>query len=340
VRGILGRSVWVARVVGSVIYEAASVVKKIGGRDARLGDRPTTIHRSLADSVDVSLIICTRDRCRQLARCLGSVRLIRCEQPWELIVVDNGSVDETAAVVQEFIATASIPVAYVFEPKPGLGNAHNAGIGVASGEILAFTDDDCYPAPDFLSRVWSAFEDPSVGYVTGAIMLHDPTDHPMTITESTTPLTFPGRSLLGAGDVQGANMAFRRRVLLDIGGFDPLFGPGSLFNAEDDDVAGRASAMGWKGQYRPEVIVRHHHGRKSSDAPRLLKSYGIGIGAYHMKLLLSGHEFLWFARIVCQVPRRYKASRRMLLWEPVGAARYGCIYLTQALRTWFGTLLR
>jgi len=282
--------------------------------------------------VDVSLIIATRDRCQQLARCLGSVVRIEFERQWELIVVDNGSTDATAELTQQFRDQIGVPLRYVLEPKPGLGNAHNAGVAVARGEILAFTDDDCYPETDFLKRVWYAFADPSVGFIAGQIKLHDPADHPMTTIEITTPYTFrPGR-LVRAGGFGGANMAFRRKVLAEIGGFDPLFGPGALFNAEDVDAAARASAIGWKGEYRPEVIVRHHHGRKTPDIPRLVKSYGIGVGAYQMKLLLEGRQFLAFARSMYQARHRFRGSPRSVLWEPVGAIRYAYIYATKALR--------
>src|SRR5205085_1342954 len=102
------------------------------------------------------------------------------------------------------------------EVRPGLGNAHNAGWRSAQGKILAFTDDDCYPAPDFLSRIWSCFEDPLLGYLTGRIILHDTTDHPITIKESTTMLKYPGRSFIPVGAVAGANMAFRREALANI----------------------------------------------------------------------------------------------------------------------------
>jgi cellulose synthase/poly-beta-1,6-N-acetylglucosamine synthase-like glycosyltransferase len=277
--------------------------------------------------MDISLIISTRDRWQQLVRCLQSVRGIAFERSWELIVVDNGSVDETASVVRQFFVSAGVLGVYVFEPMRGKSNALNTAIEKARGQILAFTDDDCYPAPDFLTRVWSAFDEPSVGYITGRILLHDPTDCPVTINETTTPLTFPARSLVTAGAVQGANMAFRRRVLTDIGGFDPLFGPGTQFVSEDLDAAGRASALGWKGRYCPEVIVRHHHGRKVTDIPRLKKLYGMGAGAYYMKLLLKGHEFLWFTQSIYQIRRRYKSSRRMVLWEIVGIIKYLYLYL-------------
>jgi cellulose synthase/poly-beta-1,6-N-acetylglucosamine synthase-like glycosyltransferase len=262
---------------------------------------------------------------------LGSLRAVAFDGDWELIIVDNGSTDDTAIIVQNFINSESIKAKYVFEPRPGLANAHNGGLAMAQGDIVAFTDDDCYPAPDFLTRVYSVFEtDSSLGYITGRIMLHDPADFAITVNESPSPLFLPGGAFLRAGIVQGANMAFRRSVLQEIGGFDPLFGPGSMFNAEDTDAAARACAKGWSGRYCPEAIVRHHHRRKASDVGRLWKSYGIGIGAYHMKLLLNERQFRWFFQCVCQVAYRYRMSGREVLWEPIGALKYCLVWLASA----------
>jgi cellulose synthase/poly-beta-1,6-N-acetylglucosamine synthase-like glycosyltransferase len=285
--------------------------------------------------MDLSLIICTRNRCHQLARCLQSVDRIECERQWELIIVDNGSSDGTASVIHEFIRTTSVSAVSVSEPKAGKSNALNAALKIARGEVLAFTDDDCYPASDFLNQVWQAFKDPSVGYIGGRILLHDPADYPVTVNESTIPRSWPGRKFNPVGNVSGANMAFRRQVLLDIGGFDPLLGPGSLFNAvaEDADVTAGASAIGWNGQYCPEVVVRHHHGRKAADVPSLMKSYAIGRGAFNTKLLLRG-EFGWFARAVYLLPLHVKLyGRSVILWEAVGAAKYAYAYFSRALRS-------
>jgi glycosyltransferase involved in cell wall biosynthesis len=107
-------------------------------------------------NTDISLIICTRDRCEKLARCLESLRHIIFERPWELIIVDNGSTDDTAAVIREFIRSTRVQAVYLFEPKAGKSTGLNTALRVAQGQILAFTDDDCYPAPEFLSQVWSA----------------------------------------------------------------------------------------------------------------------------------------------------------------------------------------
>jgi glycosyltransferase involved in cell wall biosynthesis len=277
--------------------------------------------------VAISLIICSRNRCSQLARCLDSVQLIAFDLSWELIIVDNGSTDETARLVNTFLKTARVPTTYVFEPRRGLGNAHNAGVRISRAEILAFTDDDCYPASDFLTKIWAAFQNPTVGYISGRVTLHDPTDFPFTINGWPSQFGIPKDRYLPGGLVQGANMAFRRRALLDIGGFDPLFGPGAAFNAEDVDAASRANSMGWSGQYHPEVIVSHHHRRKESDVPYMRKSYAIGIGAYTMKLLVRG-EFKQFARGVYELRYRYKEEgRAIILWESIGAARYAMLFL-------------
>jgi glycosyltransferase involved in cell wall biosynthesis len=288
--------------------------------------------------MDISLIICTRDRCQQLARCLQFVRGIIFERSWEVIVVNNGSIDGTGTVVQNFISSNSLSVRYIFEPKLGKSNALNSGLENARGDIIAFTDDDCYPVPDFLSAIWKVFQSPSVDYMVGRVMLHDPADHPIAVNESLTPVTYRGRSFLsgGLGFFGGGNMAFRRNIIVEIGGFDPMFGPGSRFRyAEDLDVIGRASAMGYEGRYCPDVVVRHHHQRKKSDTPAVWKACGIGTGAYHMKLLLTYREWWWFLKSIALLGLHFRISRRMFLWEPVGAARYAYWWMTARPRSRF-----
>jgi glycosyltransferase involved in cell wall biosynthesis len=287
----------------------------------------------IGDELEVSLIIGTRNRCQQLGLCIEAVLGMEFTRRWELIIVDNGSTDETASIVQNLIATAPFPVTYVSETRQGLGNAHNAGLAIAKGTIVAFTDDDCYPAPDYLEQLWQAFDDVSIGYITGRIILHDPTDYPAVVMESMTPRAFPAGSFVQVGQVQGANMAFRRQALFAAGGFDPLFGPGSLFNTEDADAAGRVSALGWKGKYCPDVTVRHHHRRKASDFAPLWKYYDIGTGAYHMKVLLKGRRLSWFGTGLFAVRRRiaWEGRPQRVLWETIGALWYGYVYLTELL---------
>lgn len=239
--------------------------------------------------VSISLVICTRNRAEPLRRCLDNLTRLRCDQQWELVLVDNGSTDNTQEVIGPFQKTVPCRFTRVYEAAPGLGRARNAGWRAASGEFLSFTDDDCYPQADFLDAVLRGFEGkPSVGFVGGRILLHDPTDYPITIQEQDRQEFLPARTFIPAGLIQGANMSFRRAAIEAVNGFDEWFGAGALFACEDVDLVARISAAGWDGAYDPGPLVYHHHGRKTkADAARLMKQYDRGRGAYYAKGLLN-----------------------------------------------------
>lgn len=270
----------------------------------------------------ISLIVCTRNRAGPLQRCLAAIATIAFAGDWELVVVDNGSVDATAAAIAEFATTAAFPVIAVSQPVPGLSNARNAGVTAATGAIILFTDDDCYVAADILDATLAAFTDPAVGFASGRVRLFDAEDYPVTINESVVPLRFAARHFLAAGAVKGANLAFRRCVLDAIGPFDPLFGSGALFPAEDADAAMRAALAGWAGVYDPAIIVWHHHGRKAADLPGLLRAYDIGRGAFHAKLLGLRGGLLPGLRAWATLPRRAMQRRGLLRGELAGALGY------------------
>jgi glycosyltransferase involved in cell wall biosynthesis len=261
----------------------------------------------------ISLIICTRNRAGPLVRCLAAVAGLNHAGRWELIVVDNGSSDDTAAVVAAFAAEQRFPVRCVSQPVKGLSNARNAGVAVAIGDLVFFTDDDCYVESGTLDAVAAAFADPGIGYASGRVRLFDPDDYPVTINESLQPLRFPARRFLPAGMVKGANLAFRRAVLDAIGPFDPLFGSGGLFPSEDADAAMRASLAGWDGAYDPDIVVWHHHGRKQADVADLYRSYDIGRGAFHAKLIGLKGGLLPGLAAWAGLPGR--ARRRAGLWR-------------------------
>lgn len=272
---------------------------------------------------EVSLILCTRNRARGLSAALEAIGRITFARPWELVVVDNGSTDDTSSVVARFAAAAPMPVRTVMQPIKGLSNARNAGLAAARGQIIAFTDDDCYPSPDFLTAVDHSFSrNDSLGFVTGRIMLHDPEDCRVTINESLEPLVFAPGAYLAPGMVKGANLSFRRSALDAAGGFDPLFGSGALFPSEDVDTAARVSRLGWYGAYDPDIVVSHHHGRRNADIAALLQAYDIGRGAYHAKLLLHDRAYRAGMAGWVRLPLRMKSRPQSLLGELQGAVHY------------------
>jgi glycosyltransferase involved in cell wall biosynthesis len=243
----------------------------------------------VADDRTIALVLCTHNRAARLSCCLDSLRALDFDPAaWELIVVNNGSTDDTDAIVTAFAASVPFRVTLAQAPTPGLGRARNAGVRLARAPLIAFTDDDCYVAADFLRQLVDVFRHTSFGYVGGRVLLHDPEDAPLTIKEDIEPAEMPRDSIIAPGFLHGANLAIRREVWMAIGGFDPFFGAGGYFSGDDVDFVTRASLAGWTGAYVPGPVVRHHHGRQSdASVRRLLTRYARGRGAYYTKGILD-----------------------------------------------------
>lgn len=245
---------------------------------------------------------------------------------WELIVVDNSSTDSTPAIVEEFARSASIPVRSVRAGVGGLARARNVGIAESAGDLLAFTDDDCYPRLDYLRALVEVFDEYGPGFIGGRVVLHDPTDASVGVRDVTVPKEIPPRTFISAGAILGANMAVSREVVRTIGGFDPHLGAGtSCLAGEDTEYLARAAWAGWSGRYDPRPVVAHHHGRKPGpDAIRQARGYDYGRGAYYIKFVLDRRSRRTYLK------HWYWAARRDLMearigrpWrELVGAARY------------------
>lgn len=238
--------------------------------------------------MQISLVICTRNRAAQLAKALQSLTRLRYPGTWELVIVDNGSTDETQDVVKNYRESFFLRI--VIEPRAGLGRARNRGWAMSKGDIVAFTDDDCYPADDFLSSVVFCFEEHArLGFIGGRILLHDPEDSRLTIQEKDCRQDLRPGGLLPAGLIHGANFACRRTALESVGGFDERFGAGALFgSAEDTDILARMLAWGWQGAYDPRPLVYHHHRRRTAmQGSQLGRQYDRGRGAFYSKCILN-----------------------------------------------------
>ncbi len=119
------------------------------------------------DHLSVGVIIPTRNRAEMLQHTLEALTR-QARAPEEVIVVDNGSTDNTKQVVERFHGV--LPIRYLYEPVPGAGWARNLGIRNATSEVLAFTDDDCIPDRDWLHFIELSFlRDPAIGMVAGKV---------------------------------------------------------------------------------------------------------------------------------------------------------------------------
>jgi GT2 family glycosyltransferase len=261
---------------------------------SRFGPPPVRIPRTRRSTPRVSVVVATRERPDLLAVCLRSLH----QQTYpdlELIVVDNApSTDRTASVVRGGRAGL---VRYVREPRAGLAVAHNRGIAEATGELLAFTDDDVSADPDWIAALVAGFDRverpacvtglilPAELRTAGQLMLHHHGGH----TKGFRPVVYgadaPPQDPLfpfTAGRFgSGANMAFRADVLRAMGGFDPATGVGTPARGGDDLLAFfRTIVRGHRIAYQPSALVWHRHRTEPGAAARQVRGYGTGLGAY------------------------------------------------------------
>jgi len=274
----------------------------------------------------LSLVICTRNRADALSGCLDAVAEIRSSRPWEVVVVDNAPIDSTRVVHD--LAAYPVAIRTIAEPVPGVARARNSGWRLAAGAIIAFTDDDCYPAPNLVDGILDRFEeDPGLGFLGGSVILHDPNDASVAVVAGQETVEIQPGGFVTPGCLISANLAFRREVLETIGGFDVAFGYDTAgFAGEDVDAVARASAAGWRGRYDPALVVRHHHGRgPGPDAEWTRRAYDIGRGAFFAKSALDPRmrrTYLagWLRLTLARFKRR--DDFRPVVRELWGAARY------------------
>jgi glycosyltransferase involved in cell wall biosynthesis len=189
----------------------------------------------------ITVIVPTRNRAALLARLLESFRHLRYPH-WSLIVVDDGSTDETAAVVDRF-AAQGLPVGYVYQPWSKMGAARNLGIGLATSDIVAFTDDDCVADANWLSALVRAFDaHPDALGVQGKTL----TDH-----AAMTPFTRQVEQLEAGPPYRTCNIAYRTNMLRELGGFDT-----ELIRGEDVVMAMRILERG-PIVFAPEAVIVH-----------------------------------------------------------------------------------
>jgi glucosyl-dolichyl phosphate glucuronosyltransferase len=229
----------------------------------------------------ISIVIATRDRARLLASTLDALadqRWPGC--PFEILIVDNRSVDDTRTVVEAAAARSSVPIRYLYEARPGKSHALNSALEHAGGDLLVFTDDDVLPSPAWLAAYVRAFAETGADFAAGRILplweappprWMSPALYGVLAVPDGGPTRLPmGKRLNDHIMPIGANMAVRRHVVDQIGGWNPALGKlqGTLRTGEDHEFALRMIAAGFTGVYEPAASVRHR-----VPADRLEKRY-------------------------------------------------------------------
>jgi glycosyltransferase involved in cell wall biosynthesis len=226
-----------------------------------------------------SILIATYNRADVLQDTLASLARLTPAAPWEVVVIDNNSPDNTREVVERAAAGFPAPLRYAFEGEQGRSAALNAGFRLAHGEIVVTTDDDVRVERDWLDQIDAALTSLGCDYVGGRVT---------PIFEAPAlPAWFPNRpgllwgvvALLDYGPAPvkygvrvplGVNMAMHRDAIQRAGGFDPAIGrkAGTLLGQEVREWCLRAHARGLVGYYAPNIVVQH-----LIPADRLTKRY-------------------------------------------------------------------
>ena len=214
-----------------------------------------------SSSVLLSVIVCTRNRADELAGCLPELSRQARELPdVEVVVVDNGSTDNTRQVVEEMAAEHRIALRHVYEGKPGLCRARNRGRAEARGSVLAYIDDDEVVGPGWVRGVRDHFRTGKSDCLAGKIAVKVHGELPLGFTQDLlwifgeTHFGEEARALKFPQHPQGGNFAITTEVFDRVGGFDTnikLYG-------DETDFFFRASKFKFSTWYDPALVVTQH----------------------------------------------------------------------------------
>lgn len=215
--------------------------------------------------LDVSVVICTRNRAGSLEKLLKSLNNLKYPpNKFEVLVIDNGSKDNTRDIVCNF-KTKGWNIRYYFENKLGLSNARNLGIDKSFGKIIAFLDDDTTVTPLWLYEINQFFEDKSVSGMGGRVDLVYLKRKPNWISAGLelylSKLNYPSNKfkIIVPQYIVGANMAFRKDVFKKVGYFLPTLGRmgNKLLSGEELEFCLRVMNKNMSIFFNSDVVVNH-----------------------------------------------------------------------------------
>jgi glycosyltransferase involved in cell wall biosynthesis len=268
----------------------------------------------------ISVVVCTYNGAATIEDCMNG--LMALDYPnYEVIVVDDGSTDNTAHIVNKY------PVNLISTPNFGLSSARNKGLYASNGEIVAYIDDDAYPDPHWLRYVAFAFIQSAHAGIGGP-NLAPPEDGPIAKCVANSP-GGPVHVLLSdeiAEHIPGCNMSFRKEALLEIGGFDPVYRAAG----DDVDVCWRIQQKGQTIGFHPSAVVWHHRRNSVSAYWNQQKGYGKAEALLEAKWPEKYNTFghlAWEGRIYGNgftLPIKFK--KNMIFYGTWGTALFQSIY--------------
>lgn len=266
-----------------------------------------------------SVLVCSYNGGRTLAQCLSSLREL--DYPdYEVIVVDDGSTDDTRAILADFPDVKAI-----HQPNRGLSAARNVALAAATGEIVAYTDSDCFADPDWLAHLVGQLERSGAAAVGGPNLTPDDGWLAGCVAASPGQPTHVLESDQVAEHVPGCNMAFRRSDLLAINGFDALYRKAG----DDVDVCWRLQQSGRWITFAPGAFVWHHR----RQGPRAYFKQQAGYGEaeavlrfHHPDRFNARGEGKWRGFLYGAGLQGLRLGEPLIYHGMFGAGLFQCIY--------------
>jgi glycosyltransferase involved in cell wall biosynthesis len=237
----------------------------------------------------ISAVVPTRNRPDHAVPCAGSI-LSSAGDGFELLIVDQSDDDATERALAVYAGDRRLR--YIRSSLRGASSARNVGVEQSTAPIIAFTDDDCRVSTDWLQQITTLFErEPDAALVFGKVSI------PEELKGRGFAADFEPHQRAYYGELPpahvpwglSANMCARRSLFERLGAFDPLLGAGAPFRAgEESDLAIRALAAGCKVVNTAEIAVLHLGVREGDEASKLMRGYGMGMGATFAKHVRLG----------------------------------------------------
>lgn len=310
-------------------------------------------HGRRPDGRRITVVICTRDRADALRACLASLPA-QTRRPDQVVVVDNASRDDGATCAAARDAGAD----YVREDRPGLDVARNRGIAAATGDLIAFTDDDVRLHPRWLERLAAAFDAPAVMAVTGLVLpaaLETPAqlhfERHWGFGRGYRPIDYGAAFFAADRDHgcpvwqigAGASMAFRREAFDRVGGFDERLDVGAAGCSGDSELWHRVLTQGYVCRYEPAAVAFHTHRRDEAALARQIRAYMRGhAAALLVQYERSGHRGnlrralatmpAWYVRRCAGRLLRGPNERDRLLRDEIGGYLAGLLFYVRTPR--------
>lgn len=266
-----------------------------GARHVSPGQRQETGDR------DMTVVICTRDRPLGLDAALASLQR-QTDHGFRVLVVDNGSSPESAAVVEKL----GLPLCeYVVEPRPGLSRARNRALAEVRTDLVAWIDDDEVADPDWVRRLKEGFAHQEEPAAVCGVMLPAELEFeaqvrfeqyggftkgrgltPEVLRTGTSSVISPLYPLPSFGS--GGNMAFRTEFLRSVGGFDPCLGAGTrTHGGEETRALSLLLSSGHAVLHWPAAVTWHTHRREMAALEKQFYGYSAGLSAFYASMIRS-----------------------------------------------------